>query len=103
MIFNEKLLTWNFENIFFSRSYSLVNCSFIKPKSENSPFRKKFAMRWLATYILNFDNSGILEFMAPELLANDTAVKEASIADLMKADIRVYGMVVFNLINPGLQ
>lgn len=41
--------------------------------------------------------------MAPELLMNSPAVTEASLADLMMADIWAFGMVVFNLINPGLQ
>ena len=34
---------------------------------------------------------------------NSPAVTEASLADLMMADIWAFGMVVFNLINPGLQ
>ncbi|CAB4026215.1 serine threonine- kinase, partial [Paramuricea clavata] len=41
--------------------------------------------------------------MAPELLMNSPAVTEASLADFMMADIWAFGMVVFNLINPGLQ
>ena len=41
--------------------------------------------------------------MAPELLVNDLRLKDASIFDLMQADEWAYGMVVFNIINPGLQ
>ena len=41
--------------------------------------------------------------MAPELLVNELRPKEASIADLLKADVWAFGMVIFNVINPGLQ
>ncbi|CAB4017313.1 Mitogen-activated kinase kinase kinase A [Paramuricea clavata] len=41
--------------------------------------------------------------MAPELLVNELQLKEASLADLIMADVWAYGMVVFNIINPGLK
>ena len=41
--------------------------------------------------------------MAPELLVNELRPKEASIADLLKADVWAFVMVIFNLSNPGLQ
>ena len=41
--------------------------------------------------------------MAPKLLVNDLRLKDASIFNLMQADVWAYGMVVFNIINPGLQ
>jgi hypothetical protein len=39
--------------------------------------------------------------MAPELLVKDLRLKEASLTDMINADIWAYGMVVFNIINPG--
>ena len=41
--------------------------------------------------------------MAPELLVNELRLKEASITDLLKADVWAFGMVIFNLFNPGLR
>ncbi len=48
-------------------------------------------------------NRGTPVFMAPELLVNDFQLPAASVEDLKKADIWAYGMVLFNLINPGLK
>ena len=41
--------------------------------------------------------------MAPELLVKDLRLREASLTDMINADIWAYGMVVFNIINPGLK
>ena len=42
-------------------------------------------------------------FMATELLVDELRLKHASLSDLKRADIWAYGMVVFNVINPGLK
>jgi hypothetical protein len=41
--------------------------------------------------------------MAPELLVKDLRLREASLTDMINADLWAYGMVVFNIINPGLK
>lgn len=41
--------------------------------------------------------------MAPELLVSNLQLKDATMEDLKRADIWAYGMVVFNIINPGLK
>ncbi len=46
---------------------------------------------------------GTLVFMAPEILANDFQLPVASLDDLKRVDMWAYGMVLFNLINPGLK
>ena len=46
---------------------------------------------------------GTLVFMAPEILVNDFQLPVASLDDLKRVDMWAYGMVLFNLINPGLK
>ncbi len=41
--------------------------------------------------------------MAPEILVNDFQLPVASLDDLKRVDMWAYGMVLFNLINPGLK
>jgi hypothetical protein len=46
---------------------------------------------------------GTIGFMAPELMVRALQLNEASLDDMKRADVWGYGMVVFSLINPGLE
>ena len=56
----------------------------------------------LASNTRNVDR-GTVMYMAPEILVEDLRISPASISELILADVRALGMVLFSLINPNMK
>ena len=46
---------------------------------------------------------GTVDFMAPELLVKEKLIQNASVADLILADLWALGMIFFTMLNPSLK